>query len=84
MNESGVKSGERLHNRRSGFLKLVAMTGGLLILIGIVLLGLAALAFSGFLDARMLLEGKYFLTFALAMVAVGLLDTVAAVVISRW
>jgi len=60
------------------------MVGGLLILIGIVLIGLSALAISGFLDVGMLLEKKYLLTFALAMVAAGLLDTCAAVIIARW
>jgi len=71
-------------SEQSRFPKLVAMVGGLLILIGIVLIGLSALAISGFLDVGMLLEKKYLLTFALAMVAAGLLDTCAAVIIARW
>ena len=73
-----------MDSEQSRFPKLVAMVGGLLILIGIVLIGLSALAISGFLDVGMLLEKKYLLTFALAMVAAGLLDTCAAVIIARW
>ena len=64
--------------------KLVAMTGGFLILIGIILLGVAALALFGYLNAAMLLEDKHLLTFAVVMVAVGLLDTFSAIIIARW
>ncbi|NWG10919.1 hypothetical protein HXY33_04095 [Candidatus Bathyarchaeota archaeon] len=82
-----VKNG--LQYGESRFPKLVAMIGGLLILIGIVLIGMAALAILGlfdvgFFDVGMLLERKNLLTFALAMVATGLLDTCAAVIIARW
>ena len=80
----GLKSENSLKSRERRFPKLVAMMGGFLILIGIVLIGIAALAISGFLDAKMLLERKNLLTFALVMVSVGLLDTCAAVIISRW
>lgn len=73
-----------MHGEQSRFPKFVAMIGGLLILIGIVLIGLSALAVSGFLNVGMLLERKYLLTFALVMVAAGLLDTCAAVIIARW
>jgi len=60
------------------------MIGGLLILIGIVLMGMAALAILGFLNVGILLERKNLLAFAIAIVAVGLLDTCAAVIIARW
>jgi hypothetical protein len=60
------------------------MIGGLLILIGIVLIGIAALSLSGYLSVSTLLEERYFLTFALAMIVIGLLDTFAAVIIARW
>ena len=53
-------------------------------MVGIILLGVAALALSGYLNVGMLLERKYLLTFALVMVAVGLLDTFSAIVIARW
>jgi len=62
----------------------VAIVGGLAILIGVILLGVAALALSGYLNIGILLERRYLLTFALAMVVVGLLDTFTAVVIARW
>ncbi len=64
--------------------KLVAMTGGFLILTGMILLGLAALALSGYLNVGMMLENKYLLTFAVAISAIGLLDIFAAVIIARW
>lgn len=64
--------------------KIVAMIGGFLILAGIILLGVAVLASLGYLNTGMLLESKYLPLFAVAMVAIGLLDTIAAVVIARW
>jgi hypothetical protein len=78
VSENSLQYGE------SRFPKLVAMIGGLLILIGIVLMGMAALAVLGFLDVGMLLGRRNLLTFALAMIAAGLLDTCAAVIIARW
>jgi hypothetical protein len=64
--------------------KLVAITGGFLIMMGIFLLGVAALSISGYLDIGLLLEGKYLLVFAVGMAIIGLLDTLAAIVIARW
>jgi len=60
------------------------MISGFLILIGIILLGIAFLAFFGYLNVGMLLEEKHLLTFAIAMVVVGLLDTFMAIKIARW
>lgn len=60
------------------------MIGGFLILTGIIMLGIAALAFFGYLNVSMLLERRYLLVFAVAMVAVGLLDTFSAIIIARW
>lgn len=64
--------------------KLVAITGGLLIMLGIFLLGTAALAVTEYLDISLLLENKYLLVFAVAIVVVGLLDTFSAIIIARW
>ena len=64
--------------------KLVAVAGGFMILAGVVLLGMAALAATGFLHAELLLENKFLLTFSLLMVSVGLFDTFAAIIIARW
>jgi hypothetical protein len=64
--------------------KLVAVLGGFMIMAGIILLGLAALAVIGYFDVGMLLERKYLLTLAVLMVAVGLLDTFSAIIIARW
>jgi len=73
-----------LPRKWQGFPKLVAMASGFLILIGIILLGVAFLALFGYLNVGLLLEGKHLLTFAIAMVFVGLLDTFAAIIIARW
>lgn len=73
-----------MQRRWLGLPKLVAMIGGFLILAGTVLLGLAALALAGYLNVSILLERKYVLTFAIAMVLIGLLDTFSAIVIARW
>jgi hypothetical protein len=62
----------------------VAIIGGFLLLAGIFLLGLAILAFLGYFNTSMLLKDKYLPMFATAMVVIGLLDTIAAVVIARW
>jgi hypothetical protein len=64
--------------------KLVGIIGGFLTLMGIILLGIAALALFGYLNVDLLLERKYLLTFAIAMIVVGLLDTFSAVIIARW
>lgn len=60
------------------------MIGGFLIFIGIILLGIAALAIFGYLDIGLLLERNYLFIFAVAMVAIGLLDTFSAIIIARW
>jgi len=62
----------------------MAIIGGFLILAGIILLGIGVLASLGYLNVGMLLENKYSLMFAVAIVAVGLFDTITAVVIARW
>lgn len=67
-----------------GLPKLAAVIGGFLILVGITLLGIAVLSLFGYLNVGILLERKYLLTFAFAMVVVGLLDTFSAIIIARW
>lgn len=62
----------------------MVVVGGFLIMAGIALLGLAALALSGYLNVGLLLERKSLLTFAVVMAAVGLLDTFSAIIIARW
>jgi len=64
--------------------KITAIIGGFLILAGIILLGVAVLASLGYLKTGVLLENKYLPMFAVAMIVIGLLDTIAAVVIARW
>jgi len=75
---------ESLQSKRKHLLKSVAMVGGFLIMIGIILLGVAALALSGYLDASILLEEKYLFIFATVMIVLGLVDTFTAIVIARW
>jgi hypothetical protein len=53
-------------------------------MLGIFLLGTAALAVTEYLDISLLLENKYLLVFAVAIVVVGLLDTFSAIIIARW
>jgi hypothetical protein len=55
-----------------------------MILAGVIFLGVAALAATGFLEVGQLLKNKFLLTFALLMVSVGLFDTFAAIIIARW
>ena len=64
--------------------KLVAVAGGILILVGIILLGLAALSLSGYLNIDLMLERKYLTTFALILMLVGLFDAFAAIIMARW
>jgi len=51
---------------------------------GIILLGVAALAVAGYLNVGILLENKYLWAVAVLMIAVGVLDTFAAIIIARW
>lgn len=74
----------KLRVNRSALPKFVAIVGGFLILAGIIVLGLSALALFGFLDVGLLLEQKYVLAFGFMVTGVGLLDLFSAVIISRW
>jgi len=51
---------------------------------GIISLGLAVLALLGYLNVGLLLEQKYVLILAIAMLVIGLFDIIAAVVMARW
>ena len=73
-----------MRHKWQDFPKLAAVIGGFLVMVGILLLGIEALALSGFLNVGILLEGKYLLPFAVLMVVVGLLDTLSAMIIARW
>gem|GEM_PF-1879811 len=74
----------RFNKKWRGLQKLVAVAGGLMILVGVVLFGIAILASSGFLNVGLMLEGKYLMVFASLVLLVGLFDTFAAFVIARW
>jgi len=67
-----------------GLPKLAAVMGGFLIIVGVIQLGIAVLAVSGFLNVGLMLERKYLLMFAFAIILVGLLDTFSAIIIARW
>lgn len=58
--------------------------GGFMILAGVILLGVAVLAFFGFVDVGLLFERKYVLTFTILIMLVGLFDAFAALIIARW
>jgi len=51
---------------------------------GVVLLGIAVLAFFGYLNIGILLERRYLLPFAFSIITVGLLDTFVAAIVGRW
>lgn len=63
---------------------MAAIIGGFLIMVGIILLGFSALALFGYFETGTLLKNEYLLVFALVMVAVGLFDTLSAIIIARW
>jgi hypothetical protein len=75
--EKPNRKAQRMH-------KLVAIVGGFIILAGMILLGVAALSFFGYLDVGMMLRDKYMLTFAIMLIIIGLLDAFAAIIIARW
>ena len=62
----------------------MVIVGGFMIMAGIVLLGIAALAVIGYLNVGMLLESKYLLMLAILLVVVGVLDTFSAIIVARW
>jgi hypothetical protein len=64
--------------------KLVAIVGGFIIMAGIILLGVAALAVAGYLNVDILFENKYLWVVAALMIAIGLLDAFAAIIVARW
>jgi len=51
---------------------------------GIILLGAAALAISGYLNVGLLFDQKMLLAFAFLVILIGLFDTFSAVIIARW
>jgi hypothetical protein len=79
-----VVSGENLSPKRLSLSKIVAIIGGFIMFTGIISLGLAVLALLGYLNVGVLLEQKYVLILAIAILAIGLFDIIAAVVMARW
>ena len=55
-----------------------------MIVAGIMLLGVAALAVFGYLNVGMLLERKFLLMLAILMIVVGLMDAFSAIIVARW
>lgn len=74
----------KLTSKRLSLSKLAAIIGGFIMFVGIISLGLAVLALLGYFNVGMLLEEKYLPIFAIAVLAVGLFDVIAAVVMARW
>lgn len=62
----------------------MVIVGGFIIVAGIILLGMAALAVIGQLNVGMLLESKYLITLATLLIVVGLLDAFSAIIVARW
>lgn len=55
-----------------------------MILAGVMLLGVAVIASTGFLNAGLMFDRKYVSTFTVVIMLVGLFDILAAVIIARW
>jgi len=75
---------KNLSPKRLCLSKIVAIIGGFIMFTGIISLGLAVLALLGYLNVGLLLEQKYVLILAIAMLVIGLFDIIAAVVMARW
>jgi hypothetical protein len=75
---------KRVRRKWHSLPKLIAMMSGIIVLAGIVLLGIAVLGFFGYFDISLLLQNRYLSIFATAIVVIGLLDVLSAIIIARW
>jgi len=82
--EATKELGKRSIGKRRDVRKLVASMGGFMILAGVMLLGVAVIASTGFLNAGLMFDRKYVSTFTVVIMLVGLFDILAAVIIARW
>jgi len=67
--------------RRLG--KVAVAIGGFIIMVGMVMIGVFALAFFGIFDISALMDTKYLVVFMTALLITGVLDLIAGIILSR-
>jgi len=63
--------------------RLAVAIGGFLIMMGLFLLGALTLTVLGVVDVRALVNETYLLMFMLSLLAIGFLDVIAGIILSR-
>jgi len=72
-----------LNERIRKLSRLAVAVGGFLIMMGMFLVSVIALAFLGIVDVSTLANKTYLLMFMLALLSVGVLDVIAGIILSR-
>jgi hypothetical protein len=72
-----------LTERMSKFCRLAVAIGGFLIMMGLILLGAVVLTLLNVIDVTAFMNETYSLMFMLALLAVGILNLLAGVILSR-
>jgi len=67
--------------RRLG--RVAVAIGGFIIMMGMVMIGVFALAFFGIFDINALMNTKYMVVFMIALLVTGVLDLIAGIILSR-
>jgi len=67
--------------RRLG--KIAVAIGGFIIMVGMVMIGVFALAFFGIFDIGAFMNTKYIVVFMIALLITGVLDLIAGIILSR-
>ena len=67
--------------RRLG--KVAVAIGGFIIMVGMIMIGVFALAFLGIFDIGAFINTKYLVVFMIALLITGVLDLIAGIILSR-
>ena len=67
--------------RRLG--RVAVAIGGFIIMMGMVMIGVFALAFFGIFDINALMNTKYMVVFMIALLVTGVLDLIAGIILFR-
>jgi len=67
--------------RRLG--KVAVAIGGFIIMVGMIMIGVFALAFFGIFDIGAFMNTKYLIVFMIALLITGVLDLIAGIILSR-
>lgn len=62
--------------------KVAAALGGLLIMTGVVMIGIFALALFGILDISVFMDTKYLLLLTLVLLMIGIIDVVSGIILA--